>query len=232
MRRRLATFLTLMLLAAAPALAAPSVDPFAGGTQDLGSGISITRPEQSSARPASAPAPTGNPLWRLPLSALTVTQERPVFAPSRRPPPRAVAAAPVVMAAPPPQAPTPPAPLSLALIGAIVGDDDAIAVFIDRSTQGVVRMRAGQTHQGWALTAIQPRGATLTRDGQSETVALQRTDSNAATMSPATAMSPAAMPIQPPPGAVISPATGMVIMPGAAPFVPRSTPKNGASDGL
>lgn len=225
---------TTMLLAGAPAIAATSVDPFAGGTQDLGSGISIMRPEQSPGRPATAAAPTGNPLWRLPLSALTTTQERPVFAPSRRPPPRAVAAAPVVMAPPPPQAPTPPAPLSLSLIGAIVGDDDAIAVFIDRSTQGVVRMRAGQTHQGWSLTAIQPRGATLTRDGQSETVALQRSDSGAAMMSPATAMPPGAvMPMQQQaPGAVISPATGMVIVPGAAPFVPRSTPRNGASDGL
>ena len=50
------------------------------------------------ARPAPAtskPAPRGNPLWSVPLSALTGTQERPIFSAMRRPPPRAVAAAPV-----------------------------------------------------------------------------------------------------------------------------------------
>src|SRR5476649_297820 len=34
---------------------------------------------------------SGNPLWSVPLSVLTATQERPIFSASRRPPPRAVA---------------------------------------------------------------------------------------------------------------------------------------------
>src|SRR4051812_9399513 len=37
------------------------------------------------------PATSGNPLWSVPLSMLTATQERPIFSASRRPPPRAVA---------------------------------------------------------------------------------------------------------------------------------------------
>ena len=42
------------------------------------------------APPAAArerPAPSGNPLWTLPLKQLSITRERPIFSPSRRPPP-------------------------------------------------------------------------------------------------------------------------------------------------
>src|SRR5438552_8262323 len=51
--------------------------------------------------------PSGNPLWAIPLSALTATRERPLFLPSRRAPAPAVAGTPVVAAPPPP----PPAPV-------------------------------------------------------------------------------------------------------------------------
>src|ERR1700736_2657436 len=47
------------------------------------------------ARPGREPSrtlPTGNPLWSVPLSALSATQERPIFSASRRPPQRAVVA--------------------------------------------------------------------------------------------------------------------------------------------
>ena len=42
--------------------------------------------------------PSGNPLWAIPLSALTATRERPLFLPSRRAPAPAVAGTPVVAA--------------------------------------------------------------------------------------------------------------------------------------
>src|ERR1700744_6573751 len=90
------------------------------------------------ARPKVEPAkvlPSGNPLWAVPLSALTATQARPIFSASRRPPqPAVVAPAPELASAPPPapaEAEHPP----LALIGAVVGSDQAIAVFLDRATQ-------------------------------------------------------------------------------------------------
>src|SRR5436305_14128512 len=51
--------------------------------------------------------PSGNPLWAIPLSALTATRERPLFLPSRRAPAPAVAGTPVVAA--PPPSPAPPA---------------------------------------------------------------------------------------------------------------------------
>src|SRR5438874_11252103 len=66
--------------------------------------------------------PSGNPLWAIPLSALTATRERPLFLPSRRAPAPAVAGAPVVAAPPPPppqqQQEQPP----LTLVGAIASE--------------------------------------------------------------------------------------------------------------
>src|SRR5205085_5181002 len=56
--------------------------------------------------PAGRPIdPTGNPLWAIPLSALTATRERPLFLPSRRAPAPAVAGTPVVTTPPPPPPP-------------------------------------------------------------------------------------------------------------------------------
>src|SRR4051794_16236073 len=55
---------------------------------DLGSVKPLARP----IRDAGKPPGRGNPLWSIPLSALTATQERPIFSASRRPPQRAVVA--------------------------------------------------------------------------------------------------------------------------------------------
>src|SRR6202040_3268882 len=60
-------------------------------------------------REAVKPAESGNPLWSIPLSVLTATQERPIFSASRRPPQRAVVAVPVdQISAPVAQEPTGP----------------------------------------------------------------------------------------------------------------------------
>lgn len=181
--------------------------------------------EVGSLKPLAAPKPdaakvpvSGNPLWSIPLSVLTATQERPVFSASRRPPPRAVAGPRIEPAAIPP----PPAPVEepppLALIGAVVGDHDAIAVFLDRSTQAIVRLRAGDVHAGWQLSTVLRREVTLQKDNRTEVLALQRPESPAG--SPAISGMP-----QPTPA--VSSTDGSF-----APFVPRSTPKNGESDGL
>jgi general secretion pathway protein N len=160
---------------------------------------------------------SGNPLWSVPLSALTATQERPIFSASRRPPPRAVAGPrmePVIV----PVAPT-PAEIEhppLALIGAVVGASDAIAVFLDRTNQAVVRLRPGETHSGWELSSVLPREVTLKKADQVEVLALKRPDG-----SPDAAAS-SGLPIRP----------AQITGGDFAPFVPRSTPKNGESDGL
>ena len=69
-------------------------------TVDLGRVKPISKPSRDGGRPL----PSGNPLWAIPLSVLTATQERPIFTASRRPPQRAVAAPAVdQVSAPPPR---------------------------------------------------------------------------------------------------------------------------------
>ena len=182
------------------------------------------------ARPRPEPAkvlPSGNPLWAVPLSALTATQARPIFSASRRPPqPAVVAPAPALASAPPPapaEAEHPP----LALIGAVVGSGEAIAVFLDRATQKVVRLRPGESHGGWKLSGVESREVTFSKDNRSETMALKRPDESAGALGapsdPRTASGQPAMPTM----AVSNARDGAGI-----PFVPRHTPKNGESDGL
>jgi len=168
-------------------------------------------------KPAAAAGPTasGNPLWSVPLSVLTATQERPIFSASRRPPPRAVAGPRIEPVAVVPPTPTEIEHPPLELIGAIVGDRDAIAVFLDRANQAVVRLRTGESHSGWELSSILRREVTLRKADQVEVLALHRSDAPPAP----SAISP--FPVQP------TQAAG-----GYAPFIPRSTPKNGESDGL
>lgn len=123
------------------------------------------------------PPPRGNPLWFVPLSLLKATRERPVFSTSRRPPPAQVlpprmepVIVPIAQKAPEPEHP------SLALIGSIVGDTNAIAVFLDQTTQKNVRLRAGEVHDGWILSSILQREVTLTKANRVEVLFLQRTN--------------------------------------------------------
>jgi len=179
-------------------------------TVDVGSLKPIARPN----REGDKPLPGGNPLWAVPLSVLTATQERPIFSTSRRPPLRAVVAPPVIQSeAPAPQIAAEPERPPLALIGAVVGDGDAIAVFLDRTNQKIVRLRQGEIHAGWALRSVQPREVTLRKADQTEVLVLQRPDG------------PAGVP------ALALPASGGGDA-SYAPFVPRKTPRNGESDGL
>jgi general secretion pathway protein N len=176
------------------------------------------KPVAGPKRDSGKPPVSGNPLWSVPLSVLTATQERPIFSASRRPPPRAVAGPPIQPVIVPVAKPTEPERPALFLIGAVVGESDAIAVFLDRTNQGIVRLRAGDAHAGWVLSSVLPREVTLKKADQTEVLVLQRQDG------PGSPGIPGAPP--PMPAAVAG-------VPGSyAPFVPRSTPKNGESDGL
>jgi general secretion pathway protein N len=179
---------------------------------DLGSLKPIPRP----GREGSKPLPSGNPLWAVPLSVLTATQERPIFSASRRPPQRAVVAVPVVRA-PAPQKPTEPEHPPLALIGAVVGESDAIAVFLDRTNQKIIRLRQGEAHAGWELSSVLPGEVTFKKADRTEVLALKRHGGPAGV--PGASVAP------------LVPAAGGVDA-SYAPFVPRSTPKNGEPDGL
>ena len=179
---------------------------------DVGNLTPRARPD----REVSKPPPSGNPLWSVPLSVLTSTRERPIFLATRRPPRPAVVAAPVVQPPPAPQKAVELERLTLALIGAVVSDGDAIAVFVDRMNQKVVRLRQGETHAGWVLSSVLQREVTLSKADRTEVLVLQRPDGSAGAPNM--------------PGRVIPAAGGVDAS--YAPFVARSTPKNGASDGL
>jgi general secretion pathway protein N len=184
---------------------------------DVGAVRSIARPAQA----ASQPIPRGNPLWSVPLSALTVTQERPIFSAMRRPPPRAVAAAPVEETHPQPPRPV-DAPPPLMLVGAVVGEGDAIAILVSRTDQKIVRLRQGESLDGWSLASVQPREVTLKQGDRSEVLALQRPDGSSAPVESAGAPADSA-------GKLTMPTTAGTSF---APFLPRATPKNGEADGL
>jgi general secretion pathway protein N len=121
--------------------------------------------------PSSEPARTSaNPLWTIPLSALTATRERPIFSASRRPPPPTVAPVTTVRTAPP--RPTEPEKPHLTLVGTIVGDADSFGIFIDQTGNAPLRLKLGEQHDGWTLRSVQKREATLEKDQQSVVVAM------------------------------------------------------------
>jgi general secretion pathway protein N len=187
---------------------------------------------------ARAREPRGNPLWAIPLSTLSATRERPLFLPSRRPPvPPAVAGPPVVVVA---AKPVEDQRLLLTLVGAVAGETEGFAVFIDMRDNAMVRLRTGQEHAGWTLRAVKGREATFAKDNETAVFELP---------APGTLASPSATP--PAAGLAAVPesvaaaaarhsaaqAGGLpVVMPDNprdfAPFTPRSTPKNGETDGL
>jgi hypothetical protein len=115
----------------------------------------------------------GNPLWAIPLNQLSSTRERPIFSQSRRPPPPVVVNRPFV--APPPPPPPPPKPPerpSLALLGTIAGEGEGLALFMETTSQMVVRLRTGEAHEGWVLKSVRGREAQLEKDDRIETVTL------------------------------------------------------------
>lgn len=189
---------------------------------DVGSLKPLARPK---VEPAKA-LPSGNPLWSVPLSALTASQARPIFSASRRPPQPAVVAPASELASAPSPAPAEAEHPPLALIGAVVGADEAIAVFLDRATQKIVRLRPGESHGGWKLSGVESREVTFNKDNRTETLVLKRQEGPAGPAGAPGAAAPAGAPGVPP-----MPVAGAVDG-SYAPFVPHHTPKNGESDGL
>ena len=123
---------------------------------------------RSSAEP---PAPAGNPLWALPLERLSITRERPIFSPSRRPPtPAPTYVAPVAVRQPA-KPPEPERP-AVWLIGTVIGTDVQIGIFLEKATHNVVRMHLGEEHQGWVLRLVKAREVTLVKDVE-ETLVLE-----------------------------------------------------------
>jgi hypothetical protein len=133
--------------------------------------VQVTVAPSAPAAPASERALSANPLWAMPLAQFSVTRDRPIFSPSRRPPPAAVAPvmAPKVVAVPKPREPERP---QLTLVGTIASDEDGFGIFLDQSTKAVLRLKVGEDFQGWKLRSIQGREAALEKDHQVVTLAL------------------------------------------------------------
>jgi len=108
----------------------------------------------------------GNPLWAIPVSALQETNARPLFSPSRRPPAAPVLASRTSSPAkpPPPRKAEPDHPL-LTLLGTIVGHSVEIGVFADEASHDVIRLKAGDTHDGWTLSSVVDRAAFFQKEG-------------------------------------------------------------------
>jgi hypothetical protein len=120
----------------------------------------VAAPPAAPAAPAERGS-TGNPLWGIPLSRLTATRERPLFAPTRLPP------AVVAVAKPAPAPVAPPKPIEpekpqLSLLGTIAGREK-IGLFIDSASKTVLRLKAGENHKGWTLRDVRPRQVELAK---------------------------------------------------------------------
>jgi general secretion pathway protein N len=149
--------------AAAPAATPPgALDPLERAMNPAMD--AVAEPERPAVPVARERAPTGNPLWAVPLRLLSATRERPIFSPSRRPPAPAVVAAPHAPPPAPVVKPAEPDHPPLAIVGTIVGGADGIGVFIDEATRNVVRLKTGQVHDGWILRSIEGREAVFEKD--------------------------------------------------------------------
>src|SRR5204863_40198 len=116
--------------------------------------------------------PSGNPLWAIPLSALTATRERPLFLPSRRAPAPAVAGTPAAVASAPAPPPGEPEQPPLTLVGSIARETEGFAAFLDQATNNVIRLKTGQDHSGWVLQSVKGREVMLQKDGRTATMIL------------------------------------------------------------
>jgi len=123
------------------------------------------------ARPAAKPLVSANPLWAIPLTALTATRERPLFSPTRRAPAPVVANAPMVPQ-PPPPAPAVVEHPDLILVGTVTGETQGLAVCFEPATHKTVRLLTGQNHKGWILQSVEGKSATLHKGTRTETLVL------------------------------------------------------------
>jgi general secretion pathway protein N len=183
--------------------AAPAAPIDAGADTPVRLKAPAAEPADASAStppPNLHPAPSGNPLWAVPLKQLSATRERPVFSPSRRPPQTAVAAAPYV---PPPAPPKPvelPRP-QLSLVGTISGKVEGFGIFLEQIGDKVLRLKTGETHKGWTLLEVRARQIVFQKDNETITLSLpapgsvQTTASTRADTdsSPASASQPSSM---------------------------------------
>ena len=165
---------TIVALAAASVLFAGAL-AFGAGFPGISDEAEVRQPSgavniAAESRPAGRAAPTmsGNPLWGVPLKELSATREHPLFSATRRPPaPPAPAAVYTVASVAKPAEPERP---QLKLVGTIAGDGAGFGIFLDQSGNKAVKLKTGQSHNGWMLRQVRGREAVLEKND--ETVVL------------------------------------------------------------
>ena len=133
--------------------------------------VEVTIPPSTPGAPAAERPLSANPLWGTSVKQFSVTRERPIFLPSRRPPAPPPSAITVAKVAAPPKPKEPEQP-QLSLVGTISGDDAKFGIFIDQATNAVVRLKLGEDFQGWQLRSVQGRGVAFEKNQQSFVVSL------------------------------------------------------------
>ena len=133
--------------------------------------VEVTIPPSTPSAPAAVRPLSANPLWGMSVKQFSVTRERPIFLPSRRPPAPPPSAITVAKVASPPKPKEPEQP-QLSLVGTISGDDAKFGIFIDQATNAVVRLKLGEDFQGWQLRSVQGRGVAFEKNQQSFVVSL------------------------------------------------------------
>jgi hypothetical protein len=166
------------VLTAVPPVAGESLDnEFDSRTPEVGQSI------QEHPAIGTDRVPAGNPLWGIPLKGLTATRERPIFSPSRRPPPpapiRPIAALDTNVGAK--REPDRP---RLKLVGTVIGEKESIAVFLDETTKDALRLKPGETRDGWMLQSVRGREATFQKDQQIVVLTLPQPGSEQSTAIP------------------------------------------------
>lgn len=173
-------WLVMSLSAAAAATSAITTEALDAGLAEEtslgGPAASRTAEPVTSVRIVPAPAPASplgaNPLWAIPLKGLSVTRDRPIFSPSRRPPPPVTAAASAPALPPPPPRKQEVEPPPLSLVGTIASDDESFGIFLDHATKEALRLKIGEDYQGWRLRAIHGRQVTMEKDQQAAVLTL------------------------------------------------------------
>jgi hypothetical protein len=151
----------------------------AGSPAEEGNGVAAAAPSGVGLAPGSNATPrSGNPLWAIPLSALTATRDRPLFSASRRPP---IVSAPIV--APPPKqeavAPPPPERPLLTLVGTIVSRKASVAMLQGSNADAISRLRVGQENDGWLIRRISLRSIVVEKGAESVELELPKLNEGA-----------------------------------------------------
>ena len=149
--------------------AAPNGSVPSNWSEPTTSVVEVTIPPATPSPHAERPL-SANPLWAMPVKQFSVTRERPIFLPSRRPPapPSSTVTVAKVIAPPKPKDEQP----QLSLVGTIAGDDDKFGIFVDETTRSVLRLRLGEEFHGWKLQSVRGREVAFQKDQQNFVVAL------------------------------------------------------------